>query len=833
MQAFTNFAEQVASIASRDDKLAARNLLASHPPPADIETLDSNELRVWADVAYTAHQDATALRLYSLLAAKEPQFFWPFFQLGRVRLRTEDFAAAADALTAAVALDPQFTWAWYELGRCLLKLGDSERLGHAVRGFAAARGVQLTAQHANVLVAIAHHLFERKLREEPFQIYAMLIEQGFADDLVRTRHAEYFIWKREFETAVGLLDPLWRDGNLGDWGCRSLAQAYGELGQLEKACEILENITTRNPRNFQFLRDYIELLCERGLHDRAKESYENARSELVPKKSEDLHVVLLGGSNSYAELLTLLSAEPDYGTSTIRNVLDRVILNCAYKAKDYNAAVALIDFRTARFGQSDHITLCAVNLAFAMRDWPSARARLAQVGPETFASNVEFRLKQFEYYCFTGDMTNAGTALSDLGPVSDLPRRFVYAVLKYHAERGDWTEVFELAMQSLDSNLDSQEMAFLIMRAIRKTGGHAQVLKRIDDMGLTTISPLLRKLRIAVKEDTADDELKLAAIYADEQPEDFAAIRQRLLLKRLVFSNSNAGPLGKKKFVIYYCTNSSYLGPCFVSLMSLVNSNRDLIEDSDLVVIVDDVEACRIAFEIAPKLSQALGIESIRVISREEIMDPSVSLRTSYGLFTGGQSLAEAAYYRIYFADKLQKQGEYERALYIDADTIVCGDLNPLFNGVLAAALMARYEVSRPEVDAAIRTHKLKPGQYFNSGVLMFDLRHAELGSALERSLHAVHNLRTSLIFQDQCALNLGFKDVFAPLDDRFNFFVTPHDPRPSSAGAILHFLDRPKPWDPIYDGALCRLWFLHWQRLANAVGRQYASALYRMANEC
>jgi lipopolysaccharide biosynthesis glycosyltransferase len=212
-------------------------------------------------------------------------------------------------------------------------------------------------------------------------------------------------------------------------------------------------------------------------------------------------------------------------------------------------------------------------------------------------------------------------------------------------------------------------------------------------------------------------------------------------------------------------------------------------------------------------------------------MDPSVSLRTSYGLFTGGQSLAEAAYYRIYFADKLHKQGAYERALYIDADTIVYGDLNPLFDELPLAALMARYEVSRPEVEAAIRMHKLEPGQYFNSGVLMFDLRHAELGAALERSLHAVHNLRSNLIFQDQCALNIGFKDVFRPLDDRFNFFITPHDPNPSPGGAILHFLDRPKPWDPIYDGPLCGLWFLKWQELASCIGREDGIRLYKMAN--
>ena len=35
----------------------------------------------------------------------------------------------------------------------------------------------------------------------------------------------------------------------------------------------------------------------------------------------------------------------------------------------------------------------------------------------------------------------------------------------------------------------------------------------------------------------------------------------------------------------------------------------------------------------------------------------------------------------------------------------------------------------------------------------------------------------------------------------------------------VLHFLDRPKPWDASYDGPASAYWFKHWRELASIVG--------------
>ena len=200
-------------------------------------------------------------------------------------------------------------------------------------------------------------------------------------------------------------------------------------------------------------------------------------------------------------------------------------------------------------------------------------------------------------------------------------------------------------------------------------------------------------------------------------------------------------------------------------------------------------------------------------------------------MFAPGQSLPEAAYYRIYFAQKLHRLKRYKRALYIDSDTLIRGSLSALIDGDTRAALRASLERGDPNIERAIQTHGLPQGQYFNSGVLALELDHPELAPALERSIRAIHDRRHSLFYHDQCALNIGFKGVFEALDPIYNFFVDPNDPEPKSDCVILHYLGRPKPWDPAYGGELCRLWFLHWYQLSVHIGREDALRLYNMSN--
>jgi lipopolysaccharide biosynthesis glycosyltransferase len=109
----------------------------------------------------------------------------------------------------------------------------------------------------------------------------------------------------------------------------------------------------------------------------------------------------------------------------------------------------------------------------------------------------------------------------------------------------------------------------------------------------------------------------------------------------------------------------------------------------------------------------------------------------------------------------------------------------------------------------ATEVHQLK-GRYFNSGVLRFDLTDPELPGLLDKAIAAAIDPEVTLIFQDQCALNIAFDTKMAELPERFNYFNPPSvsgDGISATDAVIVHFLDRPKPWDSLYRRR-AREWF-------------------------
>jgi lipopolysaccharide biosynthesis glycosyltransferase len=122
------------------------------------------------------------------------------------------------------------------------------------------------------------------------------------------------------------------------------------------------------------------------------------------------------------------------------------------------------------------------------------------------------------------------------------------------------------------------------------------------------------------------------------------------------------------------------------------------------------------------------------------------------------------------------------------------------------APLVARAEEPRAGVRRATALHGLA-GPYFNSGVLRFALDHPAIGPALDRALAAAADPAVPLVFHDQCALNIGFEGLTAAMSERFNAFLWPEQRAVPDDAAVLHFLDRPKPWEPLYPAAAREWW--------------------------
>ena len=250
----------------------------------------------------------------------------------------------------------------------------------------------------------------------------------------------------------------------------------------------------------------------------------------------------------------------------------------------------------------------------------------------------------------------------------------------------------------------------------------------------------------------------------------------------------------------------------------------------DVFLIVDD-ELAPAASACAKSYLDAGTVVSI--VPSSSIIADAKALNPEYGLFTSGHVLSSAAYYRIFFAQHLLQGGVYDRALYIDSDVLVMQALDELLNvDMQERPIAARIETPRPEVKRAIRLHGIEDGCYFNSGVMVFDLRHPDLASGLAHAVACISDEATTLLFHDQCALNLGFRGKVAQLEPGWNWPVsetTRQQDVPSKAG-ILHFLDRPKPWSTAYGGDCSSLWFDAWSRLSEALGYDTAHTLMQLS---
>jgi lipopolysaccharide biosynthesis glycosyltransferase len=824
---------QAREVVERGDKAAALEFIQDGAGPS--LDADPKQLHLWADIVFTAGDLKEAARYYSHLTDQVPDFFWPFFQLGRIAQLQGEVKEAIARFERATALDPRFPWSWYELCHCYLGQDrDVSKLKEAVVGLAAAEPVRLNRAHAELLTNAAHRLFEERFREEPYLIYRVLIDQGFATDLVQTRHAEYFIWRGEFSTAVTLLEPLNRSKHLGDWGVRSLAFAYIETGRFAEAEALLEVIVRKQPKNVNFLRDQLRSLERQEKHAQADAALTKAKPHIGVPTYETLHLMVLAERGQPAALIDVLAKNPNYGGDSVRADLARVIHQLSYQRKDYVAARLLIDHFQQRFGRDIGMVLCDLNVAFSVRDWELAARLFGDVTEDEYADNIELRVKRFEYHCLVGDIPEAREALKAIEPVPQLPKRFIPVVMRFHAEVGEWQSAFGLAMQLIDRDFDFKLLGYLTFRTIRKTKMHAAALRQIEQVDNLESSRSLLELRTIVMEDMVKNDYMLDDLLSDPNIAEIDGVRQRLMFKRLVLQSARAKKT-KKRYAIYYCTNDDYLCPTLVSLVSLAETNSDLLSEADLFIVVDD-STMKLIRRIGEKLAKSLGID-INLVTRKEIVGESTELKVNYGLFTGGQRLSESAYYRIFFAQKLLELGQHDRALYIDSDTIIRGSLRELLEFPIGMPLAARLEDNRPEVDAAIRINQLEPGKYFNSGVLAFDLTDANVGAGLERTVHAINHSHDTLMFHDQCALNIGFKSTFRPLDSRFNYFVKPQlanaplEATELPDAVIIHYLDRPKPWDPAYPRDTCRHWFASWHKLALKVGGTDAMTLYGLSN--
>ncbi|MDO5379525.1 MAG: glycosyltransferase family 8 protein [Acidaminococcaceae bacterium] len=170
--------------------------------------------------------------------------------------------------------------------------------------------------------------------------------------------------------------------------------------------------------------------------------------------------------------------------------------------------------------------------------------------------------------------------------------------------------------------------------------------------------------------------------------------------------------------------------------------------------------------------------------------------------------ITQAMYYRYLFADMLPET--VTRLIYMDADIICKGDILPLWQldlqgKVLAAARDYGENRSCDRIG-------LKNGRYFNSGVLLMDLkqwRQQKLTQKLFQWLEQVGG--TKILWGDQDALNGVIDGEFTELPKKYNGIVINNTTLNENLElVIVHYIDYVKPWHIYYVDSNAKE--LYWQ---------------------
>ena len=240
---------------------------------------------------------------------------------------------------------------------------------------------------------------------------------------------------------------------------------------------------------------------------------------------------------------------------------------------------------------------------------------------------------------------------------------------------------------------------------------------------------------------------------------------------------------------IVMASDENFAMPLATSLRSLVDANRQHWP-LDVTILTDGFSGAG-RHRVERSLPEGAANVKWRVIEA-----------SAYDGISMASHLSRMTFARLQLADSFAP--DVGRAIYLDADTLVLGDLSDLSGFDLGDATLGA--VADFHLDGALRRNAVcDPGVprvdgYFNAGMLVIDLHRWRRLNIGTRALKYLAEHPTTP-YSDQDALNVVCQGAWADVGDRWNFQNhhwtrikrLPSDKTP----AIVHFITAQKPWKP------------------------------------
>lgn len=257
--------------------------------------------------------------------------------------------------------------------------------------------------------------------------------------------------------------------------------------------------------------------------------------------------------------------------------------------------------------------------------------------------------------------------------------------------------------------------------------------------------------------------------------------------------------MSKKPIIpIFYAADGNYLPYLAVSLSSLKeNASREY--HYEIYVLHADMSK-EAQHSLDEYVDEDFSIQFLNISTRLDEIKTSLSLRDYY---TG------ATYYRIFIASMFP---QFDKALYLDSDIILLGDVSELYNVELGDTLVGAIPdgavAAVPEFRLYTKeTLGIDAEKYFNAGVLVMNLKEFRKEDFYGKFCSLLQAYKF-VVAQDQDYLNVLCKDKVTYLGEEWNRMPIGGD---GDIPKLIHYNLTMKPWH--YEGTLFEEYFWKYAR--------------------
>ena len=249
---------------------------------------------------------------------------------------------------------------------------------------------------------------------------------------------------------------------------------------------------------------------------------------------------------------------------------------------------------------------------------------------------------------------------------------------------------------------------------------------------------------------------------------------------------------------IFYACDDAFVKFTIVSMHSLI---KNASKDYHYILHILHTEISDEMKDMVNRLaSDNFEIRFIDVTNYLQSISEKLPLRDYY---------SKTTYYRLFIAEMFP---QYSKALYLDSDTVILGDVSELYQtdigdaylGACHEQVMVQSREFGTYVEKVVGVSRYN---FFNAGLMLINCDRFRIHFVLDKFIDYLHYYNF-VVTQDEDYLNLICKDHVYWLDQRWNTETFGNVPYPVEQAEMIHYIMTNKPWH--YED--CRFGDIFWK---------------------